>query len=114
MIEHEANLGQSLCEVDGFRQLVLVDQHVVTEIEARQMGHARTKCRICQKTWRFALHDVPNTLEVLISRQLGQRARNVVRAQVHPTNDAADEAVLSRQLEQKLRLGQRLPDLHGD
>ena len=90
-------------------------QQVVGQTELPQLRDAAAKFRQQHEVVvRFVVDDVPHADQLRMLGILLQLLAEFRRAQVHPADDAFDEVVLVRQLQQPLRLLEHLPRLHRD
>src|SRR5450759_2491388 len=89
-----------------------VNQNVVGEVELFQRGNASKEFWLQQEAVRFALYDVANPDQLGISRKGCQLRLDLRRQQVDPADDTQNERRIPGQIEEPLRLFQRLPCLN--
>jgi hypothetical protein len=112
VVEHEPLAREARAERCRGRELARTDQEVVREalvLERRDAAHERRTQD--ERVVRLVLDDVTDTDERPAAEALHLRGR-ILRLQVDPADDAADERVLLGEIQQELRLAERLARLY--
>jgi hypothetical protein len=114
VIDHEGLMRQTLDQRQRRGQLPRKHQDVVRQTETPELADAPDHVLAREKVVRLRLRDVTHASEPRVSDEGAKRIFHSRRREVHPADDAPDEGVLAREIEQEARLVLRLIGLHRD
>ena len=114
VVEHETELRMPVHQRDGRGHLRRFHQQVVAEAVRGDSGEAGVERGVRHIGVGLALQNVAHALELFFHAQLIEQRADLRVGQWHPADDALDEGVPLRVLEQLHRFLQDLPGLHHD